>query len=139
MSIQVAAAAAVLCMDPAPRATAEVGDTGGTTGYWQMIDAIRAAMPPDRMITTECNAESFYPLLRWLPNLALAARQHGPVFPRHLWGYHPDVWPQLRGNAGAEEPTQALAWRMRAGQQFVYGEQDRFGSTCAWLAKAICP
>jgi hypothetical protein len=119
---QVAAAAAVLCMDPT-HGHPLGGGHWWNDGYWQMIEAIRAAMPAERMITTECNAESFlhcfdgYLTWHWQQDNMV------PVFPAVYGGAIQMFGRNYGGTAGMDEPTQALAWRMRAGQQFIYGEQ----------------
>ncbi len=119
---QVAAAAAVLCMDPS-HGHPLGGGHWWNDGYWQMIEAIRAAMPPERMITTECNAESF---VRWFDGYLTWHWQQDnmvPAFPAIYGGTIQMFGRNYGGTPGGQEPTQALAWRMRAGQQFIYGEQ----------------
>jgi hypothetical protein len=111
---QVAAAKPTLCMD----ATHEHPLGGGhwwNEGYYQMIGRIQAELPEGRMITTECNAEAFIPwfdgYLTWhwqLDNMV-------PVFPAIYGGTVQTFGRAYDGNA--------LAKRMKAGQQLVFGEQ----------------
>jgi len=112
---QVAAAPPVLCFDHS-----HGHPTGG--GHWwvesynAMLAAIRQAKPTDRMLTTECNAEpfvkSFDGYLTW------------------HWGYDGQVpaFPAVYGGAvqmfgRAYRGNDPLSFCMRAGQQFVFGEQ----------------
>jgi hypothetical protein len=111
---QVAAAKPTLCMD----ATHEHPLGGGhwwNEGYYQMIGRIQTELPEGRMITTECNAEAFIPwfdgYLTWhwqLDNMV-------PVFPAIYGGTVQTFGRAYDGNA--------LAKRMKAGQQLVFGEQ----------------
>ena len=119
---QVAAAEARLCMDPS-HAHPLGGGHWWNEGYWRMLEAIRAAMPEGRMITTECNAEVF---MRWFDGYLTWHWQQDnmiPVFPAVYGGAIQMFGRNYGGTPEAHEPTQPLAWRMRAGQQFVYGEQ----------------
>jgi len=112
---QVAAASPVLCFDHS-----HGHPTGG--GHWwvesynAMLAAIRQAKPADRMLTTECNAEpfikSFDGYLTW------------------HWGYDGQVaaFPAVYGGTvqmfgRAYRGNDVLSFCMRAGQQFVFGEQ----------------
>jgi len=114
---QIAAAAPALCMDP--RHGHPLG--GGhwwTTGYWDLLEAIRRDMPPECMLTTECNAE---PYVRWFDGYLTWHWQFDgqvPVFPAIYGGTI-----QMFGRAYRGGATQDLALRMKAGQQLVFGEQ----------------
>lgn len=114
---QIAAAAPRLCFDPA-----HGHDLGGgrwwTEGYWKMLDAIRAAKPADRMLTTECNAE---PYIKWLDGYLTWHWQNQDMVPAFSAVYGGSI--QMFGRAYRGGPTQDLANRMKAGQQLVYGEQ----------------
>ncbi len=114
---QVAAAAPKLCLD-----LAHVHPLGGghswNQGYWQMLSAIRGAMPPGTMLTTECNGE---PFVRWFDGYLTWHWQYPgqvPAFPAVYGGTI-----QMFGRAYRGGPTKALALRMKAGQQLVFGEQ----------------
>jgi hypothetical protein len=111
---QVAAMRPALCMDES-HGHPLGGGHWWNEGYWRMIDRIRAELPEGRMLTTECNAEAFLPqfdaYLTW-------HWQHDgmvPVFPAIYAGTI-----QCFGRAYAGD---ALAQRMKAGQQLVFGEQ----------------
>jgi hypothetical protein len=114
---QIAAAPPALCMDKAhghPRG----GGAWWNEGYWRLLQGIRDAKQPDRMITTECNAE---PFLRWLDGYLTWHWQHDgqvPAFPAVYGGAV-----QMFGRAYGGGPTHDLALRMKAGQQLVFGEQ----------------
>ncbi len=119
---QVAAAASKLCMDPT-HGHPLGGGHWWNEGYWQMMEAIRRDTPAERMVTTECNAEVF---VRWFDGYLTWHWQQDnmvPVFPAVYGGTIQMFGRAYGGKADAREPTQALAWRMRAGQQFVFGEQ----------------
>ncbi|NLG49278.1 MAG: hypothetical protein GX552_04110 [Chloroflexi bacterium] len=119
---QIAAAEARLCMDP-NHGHPLGGGHWWNEGYWRMLDAIRAKMPQDRMITSECNAEVF---TRWFDGFLTWHWQLDRMVP---------AWPAVYGGviqmfgrsygSAPEDPDEAkaLAWRMHAGQQFVFGEQ----------------
>jgi hypothetical protein len=114
---QIAAAAPRLCFD-----ASHGHDLGGgpwwTEGYWKMLDAIRAAKPADRMLTTECNAE---PYIKWLDGYLTWHWQNQDMVPAFSAVYGGSI--QMFGRAYRGGPTQDLANRMKAGQQLVYGEQ----------------
>jgi len=114
---QIAAAAPKLCMDTRHNHPAG-GGHWWTEGYWELLDGIRRAMPSDCMLTTECNAE---PFIRWFDGYLTWHWQHDgqvPAFPAIYGGTI-----QMFGRAYRGGPTQDLALRMKAGQQWVYGEQ----------------
>jgi hypothetical protein len=114
---QIAAAAPRLCFD-ASHGHALGGGHWWTEGYWKMLDAIRAAKPADRMLTTECNAE---PYVRWLDGYLTWHWQQQDMVPAFSAVYGGAI--QMFGRAYRGGPTQDLANRMKAGQQLVYGEQ----------------
>ncbi len=114
---QIAAASPKLCMDPA-HGHPLGGGHWWTEGYWRMLEALRAAMPPGRMLTTECNAE---PYVAWMDGYLTWHWQHDgqvPAFPAVYGGAL-----QMFGRAYRGGATQALALQMKAGQQLVFGEQ----------------
>ena len=118
---QIAAAKPMPCMDDS-HSHQPGGGHWWNEHYWHMLEAIQAFLPAGRMITTECNAEAF---IRWLDGYLTWHWQHdgmAPVFPAIYAGTV-----QMFGRAfGKVSP---LAVRMKAGQQFVFGEQiGWFGS-----------
>ena len=114
---QVAAATPMLCMDPT-HGHPLGGGHWWNQGYWQMLDSIRAAMPPGTMLTTECNGE---PFIRWFDGyLTWTWERRGqvPAFPAVYGGTV-----QMFGRAYGGGETKDLALRMKAAQQLVFGEQ----------------
>jgi hypothetical protein len=114
---QIAAAAPTLCFDKS-HGHPLGGGHWWTEGYWRLLDAIRQAMPPDRMLTTECNGEPYircfdgYLTWHWQYDGQVAA------FPAVYGGAL-----QMFGRSYGGGETKNLALRMRAGQQLVFGEQ----------------
>src|SRR5574340_598280 len=107
----------VLCMDTTHRHPLG-GGAWWNEGYWKMLDAIRAAKPSDRMLTTECNGE---PFVRWLDGYLTWHWQYDgqvPAFPAVYGGSL-----AMFGRAYRGGPTEDLALRLKAGQQLVFGEQ----------------
>ncbi|MCL4506010.1 MAG: DUF6259 domain-containing protein, partial [Chloroflexi bacterium] len=84
-------------------------------GYWDMIDRIRQALPAGRMLTTECNAEAF---LRQFDAYLTWHWQHDNMAPAF-----PAVYGGTIQTFGRAYGGDVLAQRMKAGQQFVFGEQ----------------
>ncbi len=114
---QVAAAPPALCFDKT-HGHPLGGGFWWNEGYWQMLDAIRKAMPKDRALTTECNSE---PFVRWFDGYLTWHWQHDgqvPAFPAVYGGAI-----QMFGRAYRGGATKDLALRMKAGQQLVFGEQ----------------
>ena len=114
---QVAAARPRLCFDRS-HGHPLGGGPWWTQAYWTLMDRIREAMPEDRMLTTECNAEPYthvfdgYLTWHWQYDGQVAA------FPAVYGGAI-----QMFGRAYRGGPTKDLALRMKAGQQLVFGEQ----------------
>ena len=114
---QVAAAAPRLCFDQAH------GHPLGGGGWWvdaygKLLGDLRKAMPPGRVLTTECNAEPFLP---WFDGYLTWHWQYDgqvPAFPAVYGGAI-----QMFGRAYRGGPTKDRALRMKAGQQLVFGEQ----------------
>ena len=122
---QIAAASPTLCMDPA-HGHPLGGGHWWTQGYWALLEGIRSEMQPDRMITTECNAE---PYIRWMDGYLTWHWQYDgqvPVFPAVYGGAI-----QMFGRAYGGGATRDLALRMKAAQQLVFGEQ------LGWLSPAL--
>ncbi len=122
---QVAAAKPRLCFDKG-----HGHPTGGghwwTESYGQLLQSIHQAMPEDRVLTTECNAE---PYVKWFDGYLTWHWQHDgqvPAFPAVYGGAI-----QMFGRAYRGGKTKDLALRMKAGQQLVFGEQ------IGWLNPAV--
>lgn len=114
---QIAAAQPTLCFDRS-HGHPLGGGHWWTEGYWQLLDALRQAMPADRMLTTECNGE---PYIRCFDGYLTWHWQYDgqvPAFPAVYGGAI-----QMFGRSYGGGETKNLALRMRAGQQLVFGEQ----------------
>ena len=114
---QVAAAAPVLCADhshPHPAG----GGHWWTESYWKLLDAIRQAMPADRMLTTECNAEPYLRCFDGYLTWHWCYDGQVPAFPAVYSGAI-----QMFGRAYRGGNSKELALRMKVGQQLVFGEQ----------------
>jgi hypothetical protein len=122
---QIAAAQPTLCFDES-HGHPLGGGHWWTEGYWKMIEQIRQSMPPDCMLTTECNGE---PYIRVFDGYLTWHWQYDgqvPAFPAVYGGAI-----QMFGRSYGGGPTRDLALRMRAGQQLVFGEQP------GWLAPGL--
>jgi hypothetical protein len=122
---QVAAAKPLLCFDPAHDHPAG-GGTWWPEAYWRMIRGIRTEMPPDRMLTTECNAEPYVHVFDGYLTWHWQYDGQVPVFPAVYGGAI-----QMFGRAYRGGPTKDLALRMKAGQQLVFGEQ------IGWISPSV--
>jgi hypothetical protein len=114
---QVAAMSPKLCFDKT-HGHPLGGGCWWVEGYWEMLESIREAMPEDCMLTTECNSE---PFIRWFDGYLTWHWQHDvqvPAFPAIYGGSI-----QMFGRAYRGGETKDIALRMKAGQQFVFGEQ----------------
>ncbi len=114
---QVAAATPMLCMD-ASHGHPLGGGHWWNEGYWKMLDSIRHAMPPGTMLTSECNGE---PFIRWFDGYLMWTWERDgqvPAFPA-VYGGTVQMFGRLYG--GGE--TKDLAFRTKAAQQLVFGEQ----------------
>ncbi|WCJ60633.1 DUF6259 domain-containing protein [Fontisphaera persica] len=115
---QVAAAAPVLCFDPAHGHPLGGGGWWNELGYWPMLNHLHAAKLPHQILTTECNAE---PFLRWFDGYLTWHWQYEgqvPLFPAVYGGAI-----QMFGRAYRGGPSKDLALRMKAAQQLCWGEQ----------------
>jgi len=115
---QVAAAKANLCFDATHGHPLGGGHWWTEQGYWPLLTAIRAAMPKDRMLTTECNAE---PYIRWFDGYLTWHWQYDGQVPAFAAVYGGSI--QMFGRNYAGGATRDLALRMKVGQQLVFGEQ----------------
>lgn len=116
---QIAAAPPVLCMDPDHGHPLGGGHWWTEQGYGPLLTKLRAAMPKDRMITTECNAE---PYIRWMDGYLTWHWQNAdmvPAFPA-IYGGAIQMFGRAYGGSGT---TRDDALCMRMGQQLVFGEQ----------------
>ena len=114
---QIAAATPRLCFDRT-HGHPLGGGQWWTKGYWEMLDKIHQAIPEDRMLTSECNAE---PFLKWFDGYLTWHWQFQgqvPAFPAVYGGAI-----QMFGRAYRGGETKDLALRMKAAQQLVFGEQ----------------
>ena len=114
---QVAAAPPVLCFDHS-HGHPTGGGSWWTTSYNDMMAAIRREKPADRMVTTECNSEPFVKSFDGYLTWHWCCDGQVPAFPAVYGGAI-----QMFGRAYRGGPTADLALRMKAGQQFVFGEQ----------------
>ncbi|MCC6729090.1 MAG: hypothetical protein IT208_07105 [Chthonomonadales bacterium] len=124
---QIAAAAPVLCMDASHGHPLGGGHWWTEKGYWPLLAALRRAMPPGHVLTTECNAE---PYIRWMDGYLTWHWQSDGMVPAFPAVYGGAI--QMFGrayNAGAG--TRDLALCAKMGQQLVFGEQ------IGWLDPAI--
>ncbi|MGC8742403.1 MAG: DUF6259 domain-containing protein [Verrucomicrobiia bacterium] len=114
---QIAAAPPVLCADKSHNHPAG-GGSWWNEGYWQMLEDIRRVKPENSALTTECNGE---PFIRWMDGYLTWHWQHNgqvPAFPAIYGGAI-----QMFGRAYRGGVTKDLAFRMKAAQQLVFGEQ----------------
>jgi hypothetical protein len=114
---QVAAASPTLCQDPSHQHPLG-GGHWWNQGYWDMLETIRQSMPPETMLTTECNGE---PFIRWFDGYLTWHWQHDGQVPAFPAIYGAAI--QMFGRAYRSGATKDLALRMKAGQQLVFGEQ----------------
>ncbi len=114
---QVGAAPPVVCEDKT-HAHAPGGGSWWNQGYWDLVDTIRKSMPGGKALTTECNAE---PFIRQFDGYLTWHWQYDgqvPVFPAI---YSSAVRTFGRSYAGGL--NRDLAFKMRAAQQLMFGEQ----------------
>jgi hypothetical protein len=114
---QIGAAAPKLCYDRS-HGHPLAGGAWWVESYGEMLEAIRRRMPPGRMITTECNAETFADRFDGLLTWHWQLEGQVPAFPAIYGGRVP-----MFGRAYGGGATKDLALRMKAGQQLAWGEQ----------------
>jgi len=122
---QVAAASPQLCMDHSHGHPTGGGDWW-TAGYWELLNRIHKDLPPDRMLTTECNAEPYAHVFDGYLTWHWQYDGQVPAFPAVYGGVL-----QMFGRAYRGGATKDLALRMKAGQQLVFGEQ------IGWLSPSV--
>lgn len=113
---QIGAAAPRLCMDKSHGHPLGGGHWWTQGGYWPLLTALRARLPEDKMITTECNAE---PYVRWFDGYLTWHWQNQDMVPAFSAIYAGRI--QLFSRAYGGNDQQAHC--MKIGQQLVYGEQ----------------
>ncbi|MDQ3814747.1 MAG: DUF6259 domain-containing protein, partial [Armatimonadota bacterium] len=114
---QVAAAAPVLCMD-ASHGHPLGGGAWWVASYGEMLRKIRQAMPADRVLTTECNAEPYLKYFDGYLTWNWQQENQVPLFPAVYGGAI-----QMFGRAYRGGDDKALALRMKVAQQLAWGEQ----------------
>lgn len=100
---QVAAAKPRLCFDAAHGHPLGGGHWWTRDGYWPLMDRIHQAMPDDRMLTTECNAE---PYIRWFDGYLTWHWQYDGQVPAFAAVYGGAI--QMFGRAYRGGPTSTL-------------------------------
>ncbi|NUQ01177.1 MAG: hypothetical protein HUU35_15120, partial [Armatimonadetes bacterium] len=115
---QIAAATPRICMDPSHGHPLGGGHWWTTAGYWPMLQKIRAAMGPDKFLTTECNAEPYAHVMDGYLTWHWQFQNQVPAFSAVYADQIPLFSRAYRGG-----PTQDLANRMKAGQSLCFGEQ----------------
>ncbi|MCS6859202.1 MAG: DUF6259 domain-containing protein [Abditibacteriales bacterium] len=118
---QVAAAAPRLCFDQSHGHPLGGGQWWTKDGYWKMLTDLRADMQrrhPEKMLTTECNAEPFTHLFDGYLTWHWQYQNQIPLFSAVYGGKV-----QLFGRAYRGGATKDLALRMKAAQSLVFGEQ----------------
>jgi hypothetical protein len=113
---QIAAAAPRLCFDRSHGHALGGGHWWTAGGYWPMLSSLQRRLPPGKMITSECNAE---PYSRWLDGLLTWHFQDQDQIPLFAAVYAGQVQLFSRAYGGNDK----LAYRMKAAQSLVFGEQ----------------
>jgi len=118
---QIAAAAPRLCFDKSHGHPLGGGQWWTHDGYWKMLSDLRAEMKrryPEKMITTECNAEPYAHLFDGYLTWHWQYQNQIPLFSAVYGGKV-----QMFGRAYRGGATKDLALRMKAAQSLVFGEQ----------------
>lgn len=118
---QIGAATPRLCFDASHGHPLNGGHWWTQDGYWPMLTSLRAKLSPEKMITTECNAE---PYCKWMDGYLSWHFQEQDMIPLFAAIYGGRVQIFSRAYRG----SQVLAHRMKAAQSLVFGEQ------IGWLA-----
>ncbi|MFQ6132489.1 MAG: DUF6259 domain-containing protein [Armatimonadota bacterium] len=121
---QVAAASPRLCFDASHGHPLGGGHWWTVDGYWPMLRSLRKRLPPGKMITTECNAESYAKLFDGYLTWHFQYQDQIPLFAAVYGGQLQLFSRAYRGNDG-------LAHRMKAAQSLVFGEQ------IGWISPGI--
>jgi hypothetical protein len=118
---QVAAAAPRLCYDASHGHPLGGGHWWTKDGYWPMLSKLRDDIKrrhPEKMLTTECNAEPFVQLFDGYLTWHFQYQNQIPLFAAVYGGKV-----QMFGRAYRGGKTKDLALRMKAAQSLVFGEQ----------------
>lgn len=118
---QVAAAAPRLCFDTSHGHPLGGGQWWTKDGYWKMLTDLRAEIKrrhPEKMLTTECNAEPYAHLFDGYLTWHWQYQNQIPLFSAVYGGKV-----QMFGRAYRGGATKDLALRMKAAQSLVFGEQ----------------
>jgi len=113
---QIGAAAPRQCFDKTHGHPLGGGDWWCTQGYWPMLTSLQQRLPEGKMITTECNAD---PYCRWMDGYLSWHFQYQDQIPLFAAIYGGKVQIFSRAYRGSDN----LAYRMKAAQSLVYGEQ----------------
>ena len=113
---QIAAASPRLCFDKSHGHPLGGGHWWTVDGYWPMLRALQQRLPPGKMITTECNAESYANLMDGYLTWHFQYQDQIPLFAAVYGG-------QIQLFSRAYNGNDGLAHRMRAAQSLVFGEQ----------------
>lgn len=113
---QIGAASARLCFDKSHGHPLGGGSWWLTDGYWPMLESLQAQLPADKMITTECNAETYCKWMDGYLSWHFQEQDQIPLFAAVYGG-------QVQTFSRAYRANDGLAHRMKAAQSFVFGEQ----------------
>jgi hypothetical protein len=116
---QVSAMSPALCFDPSHGHPLGGGHWWTVDGYWPMVEGIRkdlAAGFPDRMLTSECNAE---PYIHCFDGYLTWHYEFNDMVPLFSAVYGGAIQQFGRAYSGSDQ----VAHRMRIGQSLVFGEQ----------------
>jgi hypothetical protein len=111
---QIAAARPVLCFDQS-HGHPLAGGSWWNSNYWEMFGKIRSELPEKKMLTTECNAETFIHMFDGYLTWHFQYQDQVPAFAA-VYGGAIQMFGRSYGN-------DVLGGRMKMAQQFVYGEQ----------------
>jgi len=115
---QVAAAAPAPCYDATHGHPLGGGHYWTVDGYWPLMERVRRALPEGKFLTTECNAEPYTHLFDSYLTWHWQHQDAIPLFPA-VYGGQVGMF----GRSYGAGPERALAARMKAAQQLVFGEQ----------------
>ena len=114
---QVAAAKPELCFDKS-HGHPLAGGSWWNSEYWKMFESIRKELPAEKMLTSECNAETFINVFDGHLTWHFQYQDQVPAFAAVYGGML-----QMFGRSYRGGPSRVLADRMKAAQQLIYGEQ----------------
>ena len=111
---QIAAAKPELCYDPS-HGHPLAGGSWWNSEYWKMFEKIRSELPEQKILTTECNAETFVHVFDGYLTWHFQYQDQVPAFAAVYGGTV-----QMFGRSYGGD---VLGGRMKMAQQLVYGEQ----------------